>query len=526
VLRVDLRVRLDLTGLVDDYVAVEWWVGGVQGSAPGSVVINSTTQGTDLLVAFDDCQEPTDGAWSWADVGNLELRLEGTKVGGADAVTYAVDVDLEVQWTDVNANETHEELCIYAGTQGTENLRVDAWNGTTWINLIADVLTGWNNVSVASYLTNATFTVRFTGDNETVDAVSDTWALDVVLLCVWSDEYTGEVEFIGTSNTYHWQQLNWTVDSAWTIDAVQVTLQLYNFTAGQYPTSGAGYVNYTSGPADTDQLQLQALLTDVETFRNATGGWQLRITGVKATATPFGLKADFAEFTSVHHSAYTASTEFAFSNMISKTPVQLNVTVVGYYNVSSVNVTLQLWNYSAAAYATNGEGYTTYLSNGDNVTTTLSVNANPEHFVFGGSAKIRVHGVLATTTAYLQETNQVKLQYRYNVNTYAPVLSIANQVADAWKIRFSAYDQQNMVRLTNCTITLRDGGSSTQIQIVDGAYTQQQGDWIDLAGSTSVDVDVRVEATVVENSIIYVCLDILVPTTSVYNQFLIAVQIT
>jgi hypothetical protein len=471
-------------------------------------------------------------------VGNLELRLEGTKVGGADAVTYPVDevwggaqpasyqLDLEVQWTAAPYQETHEYLSIYCGSLGAENLAVAVWWNSSWQSLLTDLSAGWNNVSVSSYLTNATFTVRFTGANETADAVSDTWAFDAVLLRVWSDEYTGDVEFTGTSNTYHWQQLNWTVDSAWTTDAVQVTLQLYNYTAGQYPTSGAGYLTYTSGPADADQLQLQALLTDIETFRNATGGWQLRITGVKATATPFGLKADFAEFTSVHHSAYTASTEFAFSNMISKTPVQLNVTVVGHYNVTSVNVTLQLWNYSAVAYATGGEGYTTYLSDGDNVTTTLSVNANPEDFVFGGSAKIRVHGVLATTTAYRQETNQVKLQYRYNVNTYAPVLSIANQVADAWKIRFNAYDQQNIARLTNCIITLRDGGSSTQIQIVDGAYMQQQGEWIDLAGSTSVDVDVRVEATVVDTSIIYVRLDLLVPTISVYNQFLIAVQIT
>jgi hypothetical protein len=379
---------------------------------------------------------------------------------------------------------------------------------------------------VASYLTNATFTIRFTGANETADAVFDTWTLDAVLLRVWSDEYTGDVEFTGTSNTYHWQQLNWTVDSAWTTDAVQVTLQLFNYTAGSYPTSGAGYMNYTSGLADADQLQLQTLLTDVAAFRNATGGWQLRITGVKATASPFDLNADFTEFAPVHHSEYTAATEFTFSNMISRTPVQLNVTVVGHYNVSSVNATLQLWNYSASAYAASGEGYTTYLSDGDNVTTTLSVTVTPEDFVSSGAAKLRFIGVLATTAAYRQETNQVKLRYRYNVNTYAPIFTVTNQVADAWKIRLSAYDQQNIARLTNCTITLRDGGSSLQIQIVDGAYTQQQGDWVDLVGFTSIDVDVRVVATVVETSIIYARLDILVPTISVYNQFLIAVHIT
>jgi hypothetical protein len=212
--------------------------------------------------------------------------------------------------------------------------------------------------------------------------------------------------------------------------------------------------------------------------------------------------------------------------MVSKTSVQLNFTVVGHYNVSNVNATLQLWNYTASSYVTSGEGYATYISDGVNVTTTLSINAIPDDFVSGGNAKIRFLGVLATTGEYRQETNQVKLQYRYNVNTYAPVLKVANQVEDAWKIRFSAYDQQNIARLTNCTITLRYGGASTQIQIIDGVYTQQQGAWIDLTGATTVDVDVRVVATVVEDSIIYARLDILVPTTSVYNQFLIAFQIT
>ena len=98
------------------------------------------------------------------------------------------ELDLEVQWTNAYYNGTNEELCIYGGTMGSEDIQVDVWNGSTWKNLFTDLSSGWNNVSVSSYLDSSTFTIRFKGSNETSDIIQDNWKIDATLLHVWPSE--------------------------------------------------------------------------------------------------------------------------------------------------------------------------------------------------------------------------------------------------------------------------------------------------------------------------------------------------
>jgi hypothetical protein len=94
------------------------------------------------------------------------------------------EIDLEVQWTNVDYSETNEELCIYGGTMGSENLQVDVWTGASWQNVIPNLNNGWNNYTVSSYLTSSTFTIRFKGSNETADSIQDSWDIDATLLHV------------------------------------------------------------------------------------------------------------------------------------------------------------------------------------------------------------------------------------------------------------------------------------------------------------------------------------------------------
>ena len=207
------------------------------------------------------------------------------------------ELDLEVQWTDVDYDEANEWLCVYGGTMGLEDVRVDVWNGSAWENVFTDLSSGWNNFSVSSYLESSTFTIRFKGGNETGDTTQDSWDIDVTLLHVWSDEYTLEVEFTGSSNTEDWGQLSWTVDSAWTVGSVNVTLQLYNYTLNCYPTSGNGYIAYTSDDTpNTDEVKNQIITVNPTHFRNATGCWKMKVKGVKATDKQFDLKVDWVEF--------------------------------------------------------------------------------------------------------------------------------------------------------------------------------------------------------------------------------------
>jgi hypothetical protein len=296
----------------------------------------------------------------------------------------------------------------------TENIQVDVWNATAWQNLFTNLTSGWNNISVSSYLTSSTFTIRFQGSMETGDTAEDNWKIDATLLHVWSDEYILEVELTGSSNIEDWSQLNWTVNSAWTISSVNVTLQLYNYTFGGYPTSGSGYVAYTSDDTpDTDENKNQMIDVNPTDFRNATGHWKMKIKGVKTPDTQFDFKADWVEF-KAYCSEHTVSTEFLFSDMTMNAATELNLTVVSQFSIANVSVTIQIWNYSSSTYAENGESRLEYTSNGANETKTLRISANPLFYVSDGNAKVKITSMSATP--YQQEINQIKLLYSYSAH--------------------------------------------------------------------------------------------------------------
>jgi len=124
------------------------------------------------------------------------VDIEGGEHAYVDLVTVKKEIqgddnyelDLEVQWTNTYYNGTNEELCIYGGTMGSENIQVDVWNGSAWENLFTDLSSGWNNVSVSSHLDSTTFTIRFKGSDETSDTIQDNWKIDATLLHVWPTE--------------------------------------------------------------------------------------------------------------------------------------------------------------------------------------------------------------------------------------------------------------------------------------------------------------------------------------------------
>jgi hypothetical protein len=101
-------------------------------------------------------------------------------------------------------------------------------------------------------------------------------------------EETVEVEFAGTSNTEPWINLTWTVNGYFTTDGVTAIAQLYNYQIGEYPTSGDGYM--------TNITNSQTITSNATHFRDADGGWKIKIRGVKAAATQFELNVDWIEF--------------------------------------------------------------------------------------------------------------------------------------------------------------------------------------------------------------------------------------
>jgi len=338
--------------------------------------------------------------------------------------------------------------------------------------------------------------------------------------------YKSEVEFTDSSNTYTWIQLSVTVDSSWTTNSIIITIQVYNWVEGQYPTNGQGYLNYTSGAANTDETKTLTITTNPQDFRNAAGNWKVKVTG--SGDVQFDFKADWIEYKPTYYSEYMVSTEFLFSNMTNNTPTQLNFTVVSEYDIASVNVTIQVWNYSSSAYVTSGEGYLTYTSAGANETKLLSINTNPQLYTSAGYAKINVTGVKTTTTQFQQDTNQIKLDYSYGASSsYDYVLKVVNQVTYDWKVNLKVYDSSTIGRLSSATISLHDGTTSTQIIVSGGVITQSEGALYDLAGSATIYISMNnLQATTSETSSLYVYLKAEIPNSGVHVQLQITFQIT
>jgi hypothetical protein len=312
IFQVDLHARLDVNFITiqggGDSITVQWWVGSTQGS--GTYTIDSSNDGSDLLVSFNDVAEPNDGEWTWNDINNLEIRQVGSPNGPPDSVdmatdevwgevsTYAQELDLEVQFTDVNYDLDNEELCIYAGSIADEDLQVDVWHNSSWNNLFPSLSSGWNNASVSSYLESPTFTIRFKETEVAGDSVQSSWNIDVALLNLWDlGKETVKVEFTGLCNASDFSRLYWSPEINCNVSSVPIKIQLYDFEAQNYSMYGEGYLSYTSSTIPgTDEKINQTINTNPTRFVNSSGYWKLRVTGAKTTNNTIQLNLDLTEF--------------------------------------------------------------------------------------------------------------------------------------------------------------------------------------------------------------------------------------
>lgn len=169
------------------------------GGSSWSSVHTTGTMGTSDPGSFTYIEVTSDTSWTWSNLANgyLEVKVtsnweSGTPVFYLDALIIRVtynqinyELDLEVGWTSADYDEDNEYLCIFGGTQDAEALKVDVWAGS-WTNVIADIVPGWNNISVSGYLTSSAFEIRFVDATKSSDTSQSAWAIDAVLLHIWS----------------------------------------------------------------------------------------------------------------------------------------------------------------------------------------------------------------------------------------------------------------------------------------------------------------------------------------------------
>jgi hypothetical protein len=106
------------------------------------------------------------------------------------------------------------------------------------------------------------------------------------------------------------------------------------------------------------------------------------------------------------------------------------------------------------------------------------------------------------------------------------VLNMTENHGSDWRIRLKAYDDSNIARLNNCAIYIYNSSNSTQIVILSGVYDQQTGFWYDLAASDTEYIWMHVETSGAGTSYIYAYLEILVPGTITYAQYIITFKTT
>ncbi len=331
-------------------------------------------------------------------------RYGAYRVGYDEPSDYRLDQ--EVQWTDVPYLLPNENLSIYAGIMGDEDIKVDVWNGTDWENVFNDLSTGWNNASITDWLTTSNFTIRFKGGNETGDPSQDTWQIDVALIHIW---YEGGVSY------------EFDLEVQWTSADFTRTNEELCIRTG------------TFGGSENIQVRV---------WNNTGSSWHW-----------------------------------------------------------VMNLTASQWN---------------------NVSITSYLTSNTFTVQFLGGTET------GDTTQDSWNIDATLLHVWTDDATFNYVLRVNNTETDSWQIRLKKYSDSNINRLQNCTIYFHNSsdGTSRQIYIEDGSYTNQTGPWYDLGGSETIYIAMKVEASSTGTSYVYVYLEILIPDTTTYAQYIITFEIT
>jgi hypothetical protein len=104
-----------------------------------------------------------------------------------DFVQYTPNVtnfalNLQEQWTNINATNLRQDLCIKTGALGSEPLLVQVLQGNSWQSLTTLIPNYFNNVSLAPYINSTNLTIRFIDGNNVTDPIVDSWNIDSVYI--------------------------------------------------------------------------------------------------------------------------------------------------------------------------------------------------------------------------------------------------------------------------------------------------------------------------------------------------------
>ncbi len=126
--------------------------------------------------------------------GNWKLKITVTGLDSSytdleiDWIRFSPSInnyalDMREQFIGINATNPRQDLCIKTGSfDPTENLLVDVWYNSAWVNIMTLSANSWNNASLSSYINSPNLTIRFRDANNATDWIPSSWNIDVVFL--------------------------------------------------------------------------------------------------------------------------------------------------------------------------------------------------------------------------------------------------------------------------------------------------------------------------------------------------------
>jgi hypothetical protein len=190
-------------------------------------------------------------------------------------------LDQEVQFINLQYAFAIESLNIATGTTGAEDILIDVWDGNSWENVLADLAgSTWNNVSITTYLTGITLTIRFRDGTQTGDtSIQDSWQINIAIIYIENGggnnyELDLEEQFVNVNYTRTNEELciymgafnaggetlavQWwnSTDSSWlTIISSLSTSQWNNVSVTDYLTSATFTIRFIDGTKTSDSSQ-------------------------------------------------------------------------------------------------------------------------------------------------------------------------------------------------------------------------------------------------------------------------------
>jgi len=230
---------------------------------------------------------------------------------------------------------------------------------------------------------------------------------------------------------------------------------------------------------------------------------------------------------SLHYEVVTVDSEYLFSGLVTAKPDSLNFTVSVSYNASSVNVTIQVYDFSSSSYMTAGEGFLAYISSetlDTEETHSLIVTVDPQRCTLDGNAKLKITGVKNTTSAFTQKVNLPRLEVSHSTLDYDYVLRIVNPAGKSDKtVALSVTASSDIERIESLNATFYDGQrSSDQIVIVNGLIVRQSGDDFQIPSGHVLRLKVSaVNANASGTTTLYMRLTVSIPNTTRLRDYVV-----